>query len=828
MQLTRGQHLYSSILWIITADRGRGVSIVTFLKAKPTWIVHNTNKKHIMSDTKRDETTPEEIRSSDEIEILEDEEVAHVSEPTKEVHTPTTNSKSKKAKKNNGQKRKGQMSIADFKGIHVVKAKENGVSSTSTSNNSIKSKYLLGSPSTGDKINEQPSKTRPNTAYQASSSEDSPEDLIPKKHRAFNELESDRYKVLKTEKTKKHPSLKSLQSLSWTPNVPLRNRDFQHFDETIHDAWFKDIDMQQRPFASYIMKIMSFINKFDALFDKALRSISFKDMWEGLSMDIQDGPSTESQERMDNINLLLHSLMRLLFWEGSTTTGFIPAEMSKFKKMKQPYGKMVGKLWSSEKEWGSPKEWRTEFALENKVDESTEPDRSLLVDPAVQEILTDTSDVLPLHIPIDKEENPFYSCPRATIDEFGVFAMPEFKDRVILLHYLVDLNLACSPIIRRDVNELSNVKHDQLFTYVVPNFLRDGIDQTLEDFADLCESIMIYINSKRNMKQNKYKQQIPVLDKIRGALNSVGKNETQRRQEVILSMFKKWCTLLDSTIPSNSLLDPYSGDVERLRQQEFFVGRIDAIGDFFVPRMHTYENSNEITNLYTDLLSLLDIFDRYTKNEINDYEIFGEFEGKIDTKFSLLYRDTPINVKSTVNGEFDTKTNSWYELCEDSKSLQTFIDKLSDIISGKSELAMSDLLKDNTYHHTKTELSNLHNYLTKLYPVIVTYEKVKQRYLKGDSGTDIATRTSRAKRTRVNYKLPSEVTFDSDDDIGDAFHQRDNANTGSTSDDDFTYDDKDNEDTPDDSVDLPETNDGYAPKANNSRAMRSRLRMERK
>ncbi|GMM55147.1 hypothetical protein DAKH74_017630 [Maudiozyma humilis] len=781
-----------------------------------------------MNETEVDKSSPEEVPTSEVVEVPSQEEVVNPSSKAEGKTSTSSKSKGKTTKKGSAPKRKGQMSISDFKGVHVVKSKQKDATPTSTRNNMINSTSAKNTKRSTSDTNKESSKTKSKSDEKPEEPEVPLEQLIPKKHAAFSELESNRYKILKVEKTKRHPSLKNLQSLNWTPNVPLLSDDFREFDTTAHTAWQNTISMKQIPYASYILKIMSFINKFPQCFDKVLGNITFKDLWEGLSADNDIDALPEMQERKDKINLLLHSLLRMLFWDGSDKTTFTPAEMSKFKNMKQPYGKMVGRLWSSEEEWGSPKEWRTEYSVDTTNKESEEKKESMIVDSSLPEVLTDMNNFLPLHTPINKDNHPFYALPRADIDANGVFTMPNYKDRIILLHYLVNTNIAFSPVIHKEVNDLPTVKHDQMFTYVVPNFFLEGINQTLEDFTDLCESILIYINSKRNVKQMKYKAQMPTVDKIRGVLNAVGKDETERRQTVILSMFKKWCVLLDSTIPNNSLFSPYEGDVAILRQQEFFVGRVDRIGDFFIPRMHTYESDNNVTNLYTDLLSLLDLFERYAKGTINDYEIFNEFEGKINTDFTLLYCDTPQNIKSMINNEFITEENVWYEVSNDSKSLKVFIDKLNDVLSNQGELELATLVKEEEYKHTKASLTNLKYYLEKLHPVIATYEKVKKSYLKGDSATDISTRTSRLKRPRVNYKLQSENTFDSDDELGDSYHQGQGSKTGSTSDDDFTYDDKEMEDTPEGAAEFLEPSDEYTEKPVNSRAMRSRLRMERK
>lgn len=696
--------------------------------------------------------------SGDEPESSRNSVTTSVNKETPKTNKPAT-------------KKKGQLTFSDFKGIAIVKPQ---ATRATGHGHKIKIKIsenipkVLESSKTSKKVSIKP-KTTMATPKRSKSTPDI--DEIPLKRNAYSELESQRYKILKTEHYKKVPALKTLQNLTWTPNIPLMNDDFKDGDRRINNLWMDQFSPIPKPHAKDIMKIMSFINKFGKFFDENLRNIRFEDFEIGLSIgttdEIQNDTLEEEElERMKNLmNFLFYNLLELLFRPYDKKTSYNVPTYDKFLHKKNPYGKMIGKLHSNVDEWGSPREWSYDLLREKAFYEDDKIDESAsTVDGPVFRL----SDAKSLHPRFQDEYHPLFSAKRAAMDINGLYEIDTFINRVITLSYLVNLNLTYSPVIHEEVNKMTHNKKDQYYTHLVPNFLKEGFDQTVEDFADLCESIVIYINAKRKVKYDRFKDMLPTLDKIRGSLVNIMKKDKFERRKKILEMYDDWVVLINGIMPDNSVSDPYLEEPAKLRLQEFFVARVKDIGDFYVPRMNTYDNPNNVTNLYVDILSLLKLFKMYDEDEIDDQTIQKEFQKVTKAKFSLFYRNSVKMTADWFNKEDTSENNYWYLMCDDASSLRMFKLKIEDLIKNNNSSKLSKMVQEGEYQNTKTTLSILYDYLEKIYPIVEKIENVEVIIPESDTidtspeDGNISSRSGKGRSAKVNYRYQTEEELDED------------------------------------------------------------------
>lgn len=661
-------------------------------------------------------------------------------------------------------KPKGQMTFADFNGFTLVKP--NSKSTVQTKINNIDSTPYKKHKTMG--INQ----FFKNEEFAELQSSDTSltEDT---KRKAVTPLESGHNKAVKNVPHIKVPNLKVLQSMNWSPNVPLLNDDFREFDIKLNDLWNANFCTKPKAHAGDIIKLMTFINKFDKYFDDCLRSLTYSTIETGLGLETDRDDRDDDDEldikelkvKQDQMNLLFFSLLKLLFSTVDKDKNYIIATLKKFKVTKYPYGKMVGKIRRYENEYGSPKEWRVNMPSKTditKPKETTtliETENEELVDPNMKEIQTSTSQSWYTHEPLEKENHPLFSISHSELDGYGLFSMNEPNDRIITLRYLVDLNLAYSVVIHDEVYHMTHLNKNQYFTTLVPNFMKDGFEKTIVNFTTLCESIKVYIDAKRSKRYERFKDKFPILNQIKHALRTGPLINTKERRDVILSIFDKWTLLLEGIIPDNPLANPYEEESSKLRLQEFFINRVTHIGDFYIPTMHTYNNEGTDTNFYTDLRSLIDLFKKYENDEIDNNQIFSEFDKLIRFDFCLLYRNTAKIMSDSMPEYLQASKHYWYELGNDSASLDKFIKAVENILSGKDQNEVALFLADDKYQDTRDSLDILIDYLKRVYSVIKKFETLKSNYADGVNSNRRSMRTTGKK---VNYKLQNDSELNSD------------------------------------------------------------------
>lgn len=501
-----------------------------------------------------------------------------------------------------------------------------------------------------------------------------------------------------------------LTDSNWTPNMPLYSSDFKTHHSII--SRLKNPNMRSVPYAGDIVKLMSFLNKFYQFFDPELLNLSFQDFEVGLdlypddSLGTASGTVDETMQRtllyqdyipvkevvacQDKMNLLFLTLLRLTFSTSKSNdiqkTHQPQATLNQLKSSKKLFANLVGQLRSNAKEWGYPREWRSESIksedfLKPKsklfdVDEDNEP-----VDPKNPDILTKNIYTWHHHEPLALDEDPLQT---PELERNGVLAL-EPQDRIILLRALIDWCAAQSPKIRNEIHHLSHLKRDPTFgiqTQHAPRYLVEGAPVTFAQFKKLCSIVQsrYEIRSKKKHikkqlesgKRETLSSKLNLLKELKATLKSVPKEE---KESCLVSLYDKWCHLFEGELIDNPLSNPFEDEVYKLRQQEFFVGRVPHIGDFYLPRLHTYPGS-PIISTYLDLRNLKVLFEKYSKGEIDVFTLFENQGQNMSSQFKLLYRDTPSLIRDLAQGRSTSDKTYWYEMCHDTKTLQEFLEFL--------------------------------------------------------------------------------------------------------------------------------------------------------
>lgn len=112
------------------------------------------------------------------------------------------------------------------------------------------------------------------------------------------------------------------------------------------------------------------------------------------------------------------------------------------------------------------------------------------------------------------------------------------------------------------------------------------------------------------------------------------------KDELLFSLYDKWVPLFEGELPDQPLANPFSERLYKLRLQEFFLGRVPHIGDFYMPRLHSYGDSLEMST-FTDLRNLQALLSKFKNNEYNAFTLFENDGQSMSAQFKLFYHDTP-------------------------------------------------------------------------------------------------------------------------------------------------------------------------------------------
>lgn len=670
---------------------------------------------------------------------------------------------------------------------------------------------------------------------------------------------------------------------NWAPQVPLPSSDFKSHSSII--SRLKLPHMRPVEYAKDLLFVMSFINKFNKFLPKDLWSLSIQDFELGLDLypGVLEGsdqetlsyysnyiPIKEVKRCQDSINLLFLCLMRLTLNQKSQPS------LKYLQSTAKPYAKFISELKSKAIEFGYPSEWKVKSTLEISNMKLFEEDDIDPVDPNHPEILTPNvyKPLEQLIVPI--EEDPLHN---AELDRLGLLALTP-KDRVIILRTLVQWCIANSEKIHGEIYHLSHPKKEPSFgiqTYQAPRHLVQGIEASRQHFKKLCTLVkerMELRRSKKHVKkhlENGTRQDLSakyeLLDELKNSMkqyklehdqNSLDKKRIFDPLNVSIDRdYSKWSKLIyEETNDHEPLQDPYRDEVFKLRSLEFFVGRVPYVGDFYLPRLFTYQNSKKkdtVPTNYCDPITLLKTFNDFETGKITPFELFGKNGKSMSLQFKLYYHDTPSMIHDLSTGESGKKKTYWYEMCHDIESLRDFIKLLEykvykepvsrkksanknkdmhqsanvaadvptttgaaeDIetkteLSGETEVPPSGLPptpgfncnplpKEYKYNKSRSKLLILKEYLEKMTCLLKTFEDLKKEY--GDMDNNDRN-LRRSQRTKINYVEQSL-------DVSDDEHEPDEEDEDPYVDKDDGGDDYEEENSENEAEDIEDFHDEY-------------------
>ncbi|EDO15189.1 hypothetical protein Kpol_1069p12 [Vanderwaltozyma polyspora DSM 70294] len=492
---------------------------------------------------------------------------------------------------------------------------------------------------------------------------------------------------------------------NWSPNMPLLSTAYKTQQSII--SRLKNPNMRTLPYAGDIMKFMSFINKFYIFFDMDLLNLSFIDFEIGLDLypvipqevgldTMNKGslyqdyiPVKEVISCQDKMNLLFLTLLRLLVnKESAKSREHKPlASIDELTSSKKLYSKYLLNVRENAKEWGYPSEWRS-LPLD-KIDLSKpksqmfkENDKSDYVDPKIPEILTENIFEWHKNLPLTNESDPLQN---SDLDKIGILALAP-DDRVILLRSLINWCSSYSIKVHNEIHYLSHFKKDPTFgiqTQHVPRYFVEGPNVTYAKYIKLCEMVQkrLEVRSKKKYikkllaegKKEDFSAKMKLLKELKDQLNSLNKQE---KEKSMIENYNDWTKLFEGELPDNPLSNPFEDELYKLRSHEFFIGRIPHIGDFYMPRLHTYSDSPVTVSTYTDLRALEDILNKYSSGEADVQYLFENYGQLMSPSFKLLYHDTPSMIHDVAKGIKSKGKVYWYEMCSDAESLLYFISYL--------------------------------------------------------------------------------------------------------------------------------------------------------
>ncbi|CCF57440.1 hypothetical protein KAFR_0C04490 [Kazachstania africana CBS 2517] len=600
----------------------------------------------------------------------------------------------------------------------------------------------------------------------------------------------------------------SLTEANWASNAPLLSSDFKTHQSVL--SRLKSPNMKALPYGGDVMKVMTFINKFSFFLYPEILSLSFQDFEIGLDLypsDIKDIsadwsdiqfrkvlyqdyiPVKDIIKSQDKMNLLFISFLHLLFKDSRKA--FEPISAEDFSpSLIKTYKPLVEKLRTNAPEWGYPLEWKTTYSGDPTKPELAyfdTDDTGFPVDPKNPEILTPNVYTWAQKAPLPFDSDPLFT---PGLEDEGILALSP-GDRIVLFRALIDWCTSQSLMIHNEIYHLSHPKRDPPFgiqTHHVARYFLEGPEVTFNYFKKLCTLVQARyeIRSKKKHfkkqlqegKKEDFSKKLKLLNEIKETLNITPKEE---KGDLVISLYDKWCKLFEGELMDNPLSDPYQDPIYKLRSQEFFVGRIPHMGDFYIPRLHTYSGSSTMTT-FTDLRSLKDLLEKFKTKEYNVHTYFENNGQNLSSQFKLLYHDTPSLLRDIAKGSSTTRKVYWYEMCHDTKTLKDFIKLLDykivrpvDKDIQKDEIAINTpepknsntsqlinthpLPKDARYNTARNKLSVLKNFLDELYYILLSYEELREQYADMKPGR----RQLRRLKRQANY----DVSYDSDEDYNE-------------------------------------------------------------
>lgn len=488
---------------------------------------------------------------------------------------------------------------------------------------------------------------------------------------------------------------------NWAPQVPLSSSDFKTQNSVLSRLKFPH--MKKVHYAKDLIYVLSFINKFHKFLPKDLWPLSIQDLEIGLDVYAENMDEEQIQQQyyadyisakeirrcQDHANLLYVILMELTLNRKSYST------LQTLQTSIKPY-KSIIELRQKSVEFGYPKEWKVASTLTAERTKVFEKDDVEPVDPSHPEILTPNVYKWQEQLIVPIEEDPMHN---PDLERLGLLALQP-ADRVVLLRTLTQWCISYSEKIHAEVYRLSHLRKDPSFgiqTYQAPRHLVYGIDATKQHFKKLCTLVkerMELRRSKKHVKkhlENGTRQDLlakfDLLDQLKKKMVEYKQEHmqttTDKKQKFdpldvsIERDYEQWSKLVFEETHDNGPMDnPYEDEIYKLRCLEFFIGRVPYIGDFYLPRLLTYQSPKskyDIPTNYCDPITLLKTLRDFENGVITPFELFGK-GGKLNSmQFKLYYHDTPAMIHDLLNNKSNDSSCYWYEMCHDSESLQDFI-----------------------------------------------------------------------------------------------------------------------------------------------------------
>ncbi|KOG99830.1 Ioc3p [Saccharomyces eubayanus] len=644
---------------------------------------------------------------------------------------------------------------------------------------------------------------------------------------------------------------------NWTSAIPLLTSDFKNQYSVI--SRLKNPNMKPVPYAGDIIKLMAFINKFSSFFDHDLQNLSFQDFEVGLDLypgdpkgnaaGIVRSPDDTSLllypdfmaikdivHCQDKMNFLFLTLLDLTFAENlDSKNAKKKGPLTTWDKLnsssKKVFSSSLYRLRLVAHEWGYPREWRQHLPSDQDISKPRtalfeQDEQTPVVDPRRPEILTPNIYTWNKNEPLPLESDPLQN---REMDKNGILALKPI-DRIIMLRALADWCASHSPAAHNEIYKLTHGKKDPVFgiqTQQVPRYSIEGIDNTLNNFKRLCSLIQsrYEIRSKKKhfvkqLKEGKkpdLSRKLEVLKEIKTEMKNTAKPE---KDEVLFSLYDKWAQLFEGELPDQPLGNPFAERLYKLRLQEFFLGRIPHIGDFYIPRLHSYGESLEMST-FTDLRSLQELLSKFKNNEYNAFTLFENDGQSMSAQFKLFYHDTPSLAHDVAQGKNTLGKVYWYEMCHDSATLLEFLEFLDCKIAkpkdekkeekdGEKESAVvteappveqkpnstadsnpslntNPLPKDAKYNSARKKLQILKEFLGDFYFILRELEQMKVQFADMKPGKR---QLRRIQRQNVNYN----TEYDSEEYVDDEDDEQIEEDDEQIEEDDDDDDDDDNDD----------------------------------
>ncbi|KAH7587667.1 hypothetical protein J7295_01442 [Nakaseomyces glabratus] len=389
-------------------------------------------------------------------------------------------------------------------------------------------------------------------------------------------------------------------------------------------------------YAGRIVKIMAMIDKFDACFDPHLHSLTFRDFEVGLSLvDVGGNTDTDAEDKMD---LLLFTFLKLLNVQ-SVKSNFNPPTLHQLKNGNKPYSKMFSKVRtiSSTSDWGYPREWRQ----------------------------------------LADEENPINTL---TLSRAGLKVL-EPNDRILLLGCLSDWCLSYAPHINAEIFRLSHLKEEPsigITTYMMPNYTAKTYDEIRDDYLALCKSererYELRWKRRHSYKSANFDKKFEIYKKIREKYYAASYTE---RDNIDIRLYDLWSKLFEFEGLDNPLNDPYTNEVYKLRKLESLAMALKDIGEFYVPSLSSYKDSNKKNT--KNGMTIKRRMDSYKyKGFCKDHSIVTKQSGCI-SEFTLLFFDKVKLARDITQGTDKKGDSYWYALARNDNEFEQLISNLKDL-----------------------------------------------------------------------------------------------------------------------------------------------------